>query len=200
MEKKKVGLFLINKGSVLQLIGMFIFLCTMVISYKVVRVGAKLTMSQLTIFLTFAILGLLWLTMFLAKYFAMPRLDQKVDDRINANWADAIRYSRYPATMILSVFGIFVWIIWAMITSDLKLYITRLPLVAMMAPLICAMIAYSFSSYYTFRGTSPLYSKEKKKNASLNSSAYWMVAEAFLILSMLDVLIIVIYLFNYIIL
>jgi len=201
IEERKFFLnaVLINNKSITELILILAISVIVLGAYLAVRASAeRLGMTQLAIFLFFGILDLALVTRFIAYYIIMPKYHH-VEEKIAANWADAIRYSRYPATMIIAVFTIFVFICWIIVSSDLKNYITRLPLICMIAPLICAMIAYSSSALFSFKGTSPVFSLEEKRNASLKSSAYWMVAEYFLIISLIDVFIITVYLFTYIV-
>ena len=199
-ERFFLKIFIINRRSVREFANLVLFSFVLFAAYFLFRTETpKLDIFWLGFFLFFGIVDLLLIVRFCAHYIIMPRIYKKADEKISSNWADAIRYSRYPATMILSVFGIFVWIVWIIVASDLKLYLTRLPVVFMFVPLICAMIGYSASALYSFKGTSPLFTESQKRNASIISSAYWMVAEYFLIFSLIDVFIITVYFFNYII-
>ena len=199
-ERFFLGIFIINRRAVREFINIILFNLVLFGTYVLFRTNTvKLSMFWLGFFLFLGVADLFLVTRFCTHYIVMPRIYKRAAERIISNWADAIRYSRYPATMILSVFGIFVWIIWILVSSDLKHYFTRLPVVFMFAPLICAMMGYSASALYTFRGTSPLFTDKQKMNASVLSSAYWMVAEYFLIASLVDIFIITVYFFNYIV-
>jgi len=194
-------IFVLNKKSIFEFIGILVLCVVLCGTYFLVKTNTpKLNMFQLGAFLFAGIVILFFITRFVAHYIVLPRISHKVDEKITANWADAIRYSRYPATMIVSVFTIFVFICWIIVASDLKKYLERQTVVLMFAPLICAMIGYSAAAIFMFRGTSPIYTDEQKRYASVISSAYWTVAEYFLIFSLIDVFIITIYFFNYIVL
>ena len=204
-NKKKeaffLGIFVINNRSLLEFAGIALYTFLQFGSYFYITfmLGSKLNFWQLSVFLFTGIINLYFITHFIAHYIVLPRIEMKVEEKITANWADAIRYSRYPATMILAVFSIFVWICWLIISSDLKKYLTRFPVIIMIGPLICAIAAYAASAFYTFRGTSPIFSDEHKHNASVRASAFWMVAEFFLVLSMVDIIVLAVYIFNYLI-
>jgi len=200
-EEFFLGIFVLNKKSILEFAGILLLSVILVGVYLLIKTNTpRLSMFQIASFLIGGIIVLFFLTRFCAHYIAMPRVTHKVEEKITANWADAIRYSRYPATMIVSVFTIFVFICWIIVASDLKKYLERQTVVLMFAPLICAMIGYSAAAIFMFRGTSPIYTDEQKKYASVISSAYWTVAEYFLIFSLIDVFIITVYFFNYIVL
>ncbi|MBW2965255.1 hypothetical protein KY363_07395 [Candidatus Woesearchaeota archaeon] len=200
-EEFFLRIFVLNKRSIAEFAIMLVFSVLIMGAYLLVRsMTQKLGMFHLAVFLLLGIVDLVFLTRFCAHYIVLPRIFRKVEEKITANWADAIRYSRYPATMIVSVFSIFVFICWIIVASDLKNHLERLTVVVMFAPLICAMAGYAASAIFTFRGTSPVFSEEQKKYASVISSSYWMVAEYFLVISLIDVFIIAVYFFNYIVL
>ena len=179
---------------------MFFFSAAILLGYlSFKRYATGLSFWQLAMFMALGIINLCLFTRFITHYIILPSITHIVPENITANWADAIRYSRYPATMILSVFGVFVWITWIVVASDLKNYLSRIIVVLMITPLICALVGYSTSAIYTFKGTSPLFTEEHRKYSSVISSAYWMVGEYFLIISLVDVFFITIYFFNYII-
>jgi len=196
-----LGIFVINRRSLLEFAGIALYTLLQFGGYFYITLvlGTKLNFWQLSVFLSTGIVNLYFITHFIAHYIVLPRIEMKVKEKITANWADAIRYSRYPATMILAVLSIFIFICWLIVASDLKKYLTRFPVIIMIGPLICAIAAYAASAFYTFRGTSPIFSDEHKHNASVRASAFWMVAEFFLVLSMVDIIVLTVYIFNYLV-
>jgi len=199
-ERFFLKVFIINKRSIREFVNIILFTLILFSTYVLFRTDTpKLSMFWLGFFLFLGIVDLIFITRFFAHYIILPRIYKKAHEVVTASWADAIRFSRYPATMIVSVFSIFVFICWIIVASDLKNHLTRLPVVFMFAPLICAMVGYSVSALYTFKGTSPLFTDVQKRNASILSSAYWMVAEYFLIFSLVDVFIMTVYFFTYIV-
>ena len=196
-----LGIFVLNNKSLIEFACIAVYTMLQFGSYFYITLmlGTKLNFTQLAIFLLTGIVNLYFITHFIAHYIVMPRIETKVEEKLTANWADAIRYSRYPATMILAVFGIFVYICWLIVASDLKHYLTRFPIILMIGPLICSIAGYSACAFYTFRGTSPIYTDAHKHNASIHASAFWMTAEFFLVLSMVDIIVLAVYIFNYLV-
>jgi hypothetical protein len=199
-EKFFLGIFVINPKSFVEFIAVCLFTFFQMGAYwYMTHLFGDLNLQQIAVWLFVGIFNLYLITRFISHYIVLPRISHKVQEKITANWADAIRYSRYPATMIVAVFTIFVFICWLIVASDLKNHITRFPVILMLGPLICAMIGYSACAYYTFRGTSPIFDEERKRNSSVRASAYWMVAEYFLIFSLVDIFVLTVYFFNFII-
>lgn len=108
-------------------------------------------------------------------------------------WADAIRYSRYPATMMIADFSVVAFIIWIKVNTSISQYL-RLPVfLALTLPFLFSSLCYGLCAYHTLFGS--LVDEDKNtitRNGRL-SIIYWKMGQIFLVSALVPMIALVVF-------
>lgn len=107
-------------------------------------------------------------------------------------WADAIRYSRYPATMIIANFGVVAFIIWIKVNTNIAQYLNLPIFLALTLPFLFSSWCYGLCAYHTLFGNLVGEQAIITRNGRL-SIIYWKMGQIFLVSALVPMIALVVF-------
>lgn len=114
-------------------------------------------------------------------------------------WADAIRYSRYPATMMITDFSVVAFIVWIKANTNVSQYLNLPLFLVLTLPFLFSSLCYGLCAYHTLFGN--LVDKDQNiiiRNGRL-SIIYWKMGQIFLVSALVPMIALVIFISVYMI-
>lgn len=112
-------------------------------------------------------------------------------------WADAIRYSRYPATMMMTDFSMVAFIIWIKANTSVSQYLNLPLFLALTLPFLFSSLCYGLCAYHTLFGN--LVDENQNiitRNGRL-SIIYWKMGQILLVSALVPMIALVVFISVY---
>ena len=114
-------------------------------------------------------------------------------------WPDAIRYSRYPATMIVTTFSMIAFIAWIKVSTPLGNYLHIPIFLAITLPFLFSSLCYGFCAYHTLIGSLVDKKQDILKRSGRLAIIYWKMGQIFLVSALVPMAALVVLIATYII-
>lgn len=108
-------------------------------------------------------------------------------------WSDAIRYSRYPATMIITNFSIVMFISWLKVNTSISNYLNLPLFLATTLPFLFSSLCYGLCAYHTLIGNLPDKEQDIIIRSGKLSIVYWKMGQIFLVSALVPMMALVVF-------
>lgn len=108
-------------------------------------------------------------------------------------WSDAIRYSRYPATMIVTNFTIVAFISWLKVSTSVSQYLNLPIFLAITLPFLFSSLCYGLCAYHTLIGNLVDKDKDIINKSGRLAIIYWKMGQIFLVSALVPMIALVVF-------